>query len=181
MEAEEERRCFHDTLQRVPAGRRFLSNTAQDVLAVAGEMLDGELEYHKGRIEEAFAHLRESVRRDDNLGYTEPWAWMHPPRHPLAALLAEQGRYDEAEAVYRDDLGLSGRIQRCTQHPDNVWSLHGLAECLERRGETEELPGVRRKLAAALAKADVPITSSCLCRLSVQPQQSCCLPGSTQH
>lgn len=176
VEAEEERRCFHDTLQRVPAGRRFLSNTAQDVLAVAGKMLDGELEYHKGRIEEAFAHLRESVRRDDNLGYTEPWAWMHPPRHPLAALLAEQGRYDEAEAVYRDDLGLSGRIQRCTQHPDNVWSLHGLAECLERRGETEELPGVRRKLAAALAKADVPITSSCLCRLSVQPQQSCCLP-----
>jgi hypothetical protein len=32
----------------------------------------------------------------------------------------------QAEAVCRDDLGLSGRIQRCTQHPDNVWSLHGM-------------------------------------------------------
>jgi len=42
--------------------------------------------------------------------------------------------------VYRDDLGLSGRVQRCTQHPDNVWALHGLVECLERRGETRELP-----------------------------------------
>ncbi len=175
-EAEEERRRFRDALQRVPAGRRFLSNTAQDILAVAEAMLDGELAYHKGDTEEAFAHLRESVRRDDNLGYTEPWAWMHPPRHALAALLAEQGRYDDAEAVYRDDLGLSGRVQRCTQHPGNVWSLHGLAECLQRRGEAEELPGVRRKLASALAKADVPITSSCLCRLSVQPQQSCCPP-----
>ena len=173
-EAENERRKFHAAVQRLPAGRRLLSNDAQDVLGVAEKMLDGELEYHKGSIEEAFDHLRESVRRDDNLGYTEPWAWMHPPRHALAALLAEQERYEEAEAVYRDDLGLSGRIQRCTQHPDNVWSLHGLAECLERRGETIELPTIRHKLSAALAKADVSITSSCMCRLSTQAEQSCC-------
>jgi tetratricopeptide (TPR) repeat protein len=173
-EAEEERRRFHDARQRLPQGRRFLSNDAQDVLGVAEKMLDGELAYHKGYFEAAFADLRESVRRDDSLGYTEPWAWMHPPRHALAALLAEQGRYDEAEAVYRDDLGLSGRIQRCTQHPGNVWSLHGLAECLERRDDGVELPGIRRKLAAALAKADVPITSSCLCRLSTGAQPSCC-------
>ena len=173
-DAEEERRRFRDARRRVPAGRRLLSNDAQHVLGVAEAMLDGELDYHKGNFEQAFAHLRESVRRDDDLGYTEPWAWMHPPRHALAALLAEQGRTTEAEAVYRDDLGLGGRIQRCTQHPDNVWSLHGLVECLERRGEAEELPGLRAKLATALAKADVPITSSCLCRLSVQPQESCC-------
>ena len=81
-----------------------------------------------------------AVRRDDNLSYTEPWAWMHPPRHALAALLLEQGHVAEAEEVYRDDLGLSGRVQRCTQHPDNVWALHGLVECLERCGETWELP-----------------------------------------
>ena len=173
--AEAERRRFDDSLQRLPAGRRYLSNDARDILAVAVTMLDGELEYHKGNVEPAFAHLRESVRRDDNLGYTEPWAWMHPPRHALAALLAEQGHYEEAEAVYRDDLGLSGRVQRCAQHPDKVWSLNGLAECLARRGESEELTGVRQRLAAALAKADVPITSSCLCRMSVQPvERNCC-------
>jgi tetratricopeptide (TPR) repeat protein len=174
-EAEAERRHFHDSLRRVPAGRRYVSNDARDILSVAEKMLDGELEYHRGNFEEAFAHLRESVRRDDDLGYTEPWAWMHPPRHALAALLAEQGRTEEAEVVYRDDLGLSSRIQRCTQHPDNVWSLHGLAECLARRGETDELTGVRQRLAVAMAKADVPITSSCLCRTSVQPlEKSCC-------
>jgi hypothetical protein len=32
--------------------------------------------------------------------------------HALAALLAEQGHYSEAEEVCCDDLGLSGRIQR---------------------------------------------------------------------
>jgi len=99
---------------------------------------------------------------------------MHPPRHALAALLMEQGHHAEAESVYRDDLGLSGRIQRCTQHPDNVWALHGLVECLQRRGETDELPGLQSKLAAALAKVDVPITSSCMCRTSVYRPETCC-------
>jgi hypothetical protein len=71
----------------------------------------------------------------------------------LAALLLEQGHVVEAEEVYRDDLGLSGRVQR-SQHPDNVWALHGLVECLERCGETWELlPALRLKLSAALRKA----------------------------
>ena len=94
-------------------------------------MLDGEMAYHQGYYEEAFVYLRESVELDDNLEYTEPWAWMHPPRHALAALLMEQGNFTEAEAVYRTDLGLNNELQRCAQHPDNVWALHGLVECLK--------------------------------------------------
>jgi hypothetical protein len=98
---------------------------------------------------------------------------MHPPRHALAALLLEQGHYDEAEEIYRDDLGLNGKIQRCAQHPDNVWSLHGLVECLQKRDDGIELPALQRKLAYALEMADVPITSSCMCRRSTNPS-SCC-------
>jgi hypothetical protein len=111
---------------------------------------------------------------DDNLRYHEPWAWMHPPRHALGALLAEQGHYAEAEDVYRDDLGLSGRIQRCAQHPDNVWALHGLVECLQRRAESTELPKLQEKLARAKQKADVPITSSCMCRANTYSADTCC-------
>jgi tetratricopeptide (TPR) repeat protein len=162
--AEAEQALFFESLHRIPASRRFLSNDAHATLGVGEKMLEGELEYHKGNYAAAFAALRESVRRNDNLGYTEPWAWMHPPRHALAALLAEQGEYAEAEAVYRDDLGLSNRVQRCTQHPDNVWALHGIVECLERRGEKHEHAGLRKKLDDALARVDVPITSSCMCR-----------------
>jgi tetratricopeptide (TPR) repeat protein len=173
-QAEEERRRFHESLRLVPKTRRYLSNWARDTLGVAEKMLDGELEYHKGNFEAAFEHLRDCVTRDDNLGYTEPWAWMHPPRHALAALLAEQGQYVEAEQVYRDDLGLSGRVQRCTQHPDNVWALHGLVECLEQRGDVDELEVMRRKLEAAQARADVVISSSCLCRVGVRSAESCC-------
>ena len=128
-------------------------------------MLEGEIAYHQGNINKAFDELRESVVRDDNLEYSEPWAWMHPPRHALAALLLEQGHFDEAETVYRTDLGLNDKLQRCAQHPDNVWSLHGLTECLTARGETIEKPEFEKKLALAMANADINITSSCLCRV----------------
>ena len=112
-------------------------------------------------------HLRQAVELDDNLSYTEPWAWMHPPRHALAALLLDQGHVEEAEQVYRDDLGLSGKVQRCAQHPDNVWALHGLVECLKRRGETRSLPAISANWLTALAKTDMVVSSSCLCRTSV--------------
>jgi tetratricopeptide (TPR) repeat protein len=162
--AESEQALFQRALARMPPERRFFNNPARTILGVGEKMLDGELEYHKGNYQVAYEHLRESVRRDDNLEYIEPWAWMHPPRHALAALLLEQGYCEEAEEVYRDDLGLSKRIQRCAQHPNNVWSLHGLAECLRKRGDKSELPAVQAQLAKAHAFADVPITSSCMCR-----------------
>lgn len=172
--AEIERSLFMACLNGIPANYRFLSNFACDTLAVGEAMLSGELEYHKGNHREAFALLRRAVERDDALCYTEPWAWMHPPRHALAALLMEQGEFEEAEQIYRDDLGLSGRILRCMQHPDNVWALHGLVECLERREETAELPIFQERLRAAVSKADVPISSSCMCRTKVSATKSCC-------
>jgi tetratricopeptide (TPR) repeat protein len=173
-EAERQRRLYQESLLRIPRSRRFFNNMAHDILGVGEKMLDGELQYHLGNHNVAYEHLRESVHRDDNLAYIEPWAWMHPPRHALAALLVEQGHYDEAEDIYRDDLGLNGKIQRCAQHPDNVWSLHGLVECLQKRDDRIELPALQKKLADALEMADVPITSSCMCRRSTATPSSCC-------
>lgn len=173
--ADNDYRLFCESLERIPAERRFFNNMAHDVLAVGHSMLQGEIAYHKGDYEDAYAHLRKSVRLDDDLNYIEPWAWMHPPRHALGALLAEQGHYDEAEEVYRDDLGLTSRIQRCAQHPDNVWALHGLVECLKHRDERLELQELEKKLAVAQSWSDVRITSSCMCRGMAKPAVCCCL------
>jgi tetratricopeptide (TPR) repeat protein len=171
--AEEERRKFHAAVARIPENRTFFNNSARATLSVGEMMLNGELEYHKGNHDLAFDHLRESVRRDDTLEYTEPWAWMHPPRHALAALLAEQGHFDEAEDVYRTDLGLNGKLQRCAQHPLNVWALHGLVECLRHRGDTTERAIYEEHLRIALTKTDVPVTSSCLCRAETATPPCC--------
>ena len=117
-------------------------------------MLNGELEYRKGNHDAAFAHLRRSVELSDALPYDEPWGWMQPTRHALGALLLEQGRIEEAEEVYRSDLGLDGRLSRACQHPDNLWSLHGLHECLVRRGEKVETALIRQRLDLAQARAE---------------------------
>ena len=71
---------------------------------------------------------------DDHLYYNEPWVWMQPPRHALGALLLEQGHVEDALQVYRSDLGLDDTLVRSSQHPGNVWALHGYAECLDALG-----------------------------------------------
>ena len=165
-EAEEHRRQFVDAAGRVPGSRTVFNNTCGDILQVAAAMLDGELEYRKGNYEVAFAQLRRSIALDDGLPYDEPWAWMQPTRHAYGALLLEQDRVGEAEAVYRADLGLDGSLARARQHPGNVWSLHGYHECLMRLGKHEQAGIIKQQLNIAGAYADVPITSSCYCRMT---------------
>jgi tetratricopeptide (TPR) repeat protein len=171
--AEHHKRQFYGALKRVHPSRKFFNNPAIETLGVGEKMLLGELEYHKGNHEVAYAHLRESVQRCDDLHYSEPWPWMHPPRHALGALLMEQGHYKEAEEVYRADLGLIDAVQRCAQHKNNVWSLHGLVECLKHRGETKERTDFQALLTSALANTDVAVTSSCCCRKTVVDTGNC--------
>ena len=165
-QAAAEQARFAASVARVPQARTIFNNTCQDILAVAGAMLGGELEYRRGNHDEAFRLLRRAVELDDGLPYDEPWGWMQPARHAYGALLLEQGMLAEAEAVYRADLGLDGTLARACQHPGNVWSLHGYHECLTRLGKAEAAGIVRQQLKIAAARADVPIRSSCYCRLT---------------
>jgi tetratricopeptide (TPR) repeat protein len=162
--AEAERDAFSAAQAAVPESRMLFNNTCIDILKIAEQMMLGELEYHKGNHDAAFAHLRQAVHLDDTLPYDEPWGWMQPARHALGALLLEQGRLEEAEATYRADLGLDSTLGRACQHPQNVWALHGLHECLTRRREEVEARHVKLLLDRAAARADVPIQASCYCR-----------------
>lgn len=165
-EAEAEKLLFESAVQRVPLSRTLFNNTCIDILGIAAEMLEGELEYRKGNHDRAFALLRRSVELYDSLPYDEPWGWMQPTRHALGALLLEQGHTEEAEAVYRADLGLDDTLARANQHPNNVWSLHGYHECLEQLGKQNEANAIKAQLDAALSLADVPVRSSCACRIN---------------
>jgi len=139
----------------VPESRLIGNNAARTVLEIALPMAEGELEYRRGNHERAFALLRDAVRRDDALRYDEPWGWMQPVRHALGALLLEQGRVADAEAVYREDLFL---------HPGNGWALHGLAECQRRAGNAVEAAETQARFRAAWARSDIVIAGSCYCR-----------------
>lgn len=164
VEAEEMSKEFLVARTAVPESRVLHNNPAIDLLNIAEEMLNGELEYRRENYAVAFDHLRKSVEFSDNLPYDEPWGWMQPPRHALGALLLEQNHFEEAEAVYRSDLGLDGKLNRSSIHPDNIWSLHGLHECLMQRGDTVEAPHIKQRLKLAQARSGVTVKTSCFCR-----------------
>jgi hypothetical protein len=92
----------------------------------------------------------------DALKYDEPPSWMIPLRHTIGANLMHAGRFAEAEQVYRDDL---------KRLPENGWSLLGLSQALAaQQKDGVELQSTRARFEKVWAKADVKITSSCLCR-----------------
>lgn len=154
-EAAFEQIAFEGACAKVPAEYQHGTNSARAVLDVAREMLAGELEYRRGLHQSAFEHLRRAIEIDDGLHYDEPWGWMMPARHPLGALLLEQGRVEEAEQVYREDLA---------RHPENGWALFGLEECLRRQGRTQEAAQTKKRFEGAWSRADTQLVASCFCR-----------------
>jgi tetratricopeptide (TPR) repeat protein len=164
-ESEAERVKFFEARANV-ADSRYLHNVrCIDQLDIAEQMLDGELEYRKGNYDIAFSHLQKAVELEDALPYDEPWGWIQPVRHALGALTLEQGRVEQAEQAYREDLGLAGDLPRACIHPNNIWALKGLDECLRRRGagDTAEAKMIRQHLELAAARSDLPVGASCHC------------------
>ena len=69
------------------------------------------------------------------------------PRQQLGAVLLRAGRAAEAERVFRQDL---------ERHPENGWSLAGLAGSLRAQGKLAEAARVETRFRRAWATADVP-------------------------
>ena len=119
-------------------------------------MMEGEILVAEGRIDDGTAALRAAVMAEDALKYDEPPGWLIPVRHSLGAVLMRAGRFADAEEVYREDLK---RI------PDNGWSLFGLAESLgAQKKNDDEVAATNATFKRIWAKADVKISSSCLCQ-----------------
>ena len=175
-EAEAAREQFIAAAAHVPETRlNNLPVSQVEVQKVAAKMLDGELEYRKGNIEEAFDLLRQAIALEDALPYCDPPAWLQPVRHAYCALMIEQGRLEEAVVEYRIDLGLTRKLGRRRIRPNNVWSLHGLHECLTLLGRHDEANEIELQRNIAVASADVRIEASCFCRLSAyEDSEQCC-------
>jgi tetratricopeptide (TPR) repeat protein len=156
-EAQAEFQQFRTAAKSVPESRLLGNNIVNTILDVGLSMAEGELEYRKKNYAKAFALLRLAVDRDDALHYDEPWGWMMPVRHALGALLLEQGKVAEAEAVYREDLRL---------HPENGWALQGLTECLHKLKKHDMAQETDARFRKAWARADITIEASCYCRVN---------------
>lgn len=126
-------------------------NTTQNILKIATEVLKGELTAKQGNYPQAIAHLRQAVTLEDALNYDEPADWSIPVRQYLGAALLKDGRFAEAEQVYREDLAL---------YPDNGWSLLGLVQSLQAQGKESEAEMTQQQFDSAWQYADVRLTAS---------------------
>jgi len=140
------------TLARAVAADRVIGDNqpAKRHLELAAAELAGEIAARRGHTDEAVKQLREAVRLEDQLPYTEPPAWWRPTRHVLGAVLLEGGRPVEAEAVYREDLG---------RNPENGWSLLGLWLSLRDR-DPAAAESADSRFRTAWARADMRPQSS---------------------
>jgi tetratricopeptide (TPR) repeat protein len=168
-DAAREREAFEEAYRKVSETAVMGNNKLRAILDVARKTLEGEYLFRKGDLDKAFESLREAARMDRELHYDEPWGWMQPPTHALGALLLQAGRVEEAEKVYREDL---------KRFPENGWALHGLAECLQRRGEVADARRVEARFDRAWARADVKLAGSCFCRTVPAPSAGGAAAGS---
>ena len=127
-EARKEQAKFNELVAAIPKETEVGNNTSADIVALIQKMLEAEILVAEGKNEEGIAGLQEALKMEDALKYDEPPAWMIPIRHSLGANLMKAGRFDEAEAVYREDL---------RRLPGNGWSLYGLAEALKAQKKPE--------------------------------------------
>ncbi|HMP80796.1 MAG TPA: hypothetical protein PKD54_15180, partial [Pirellulaceae bacterium] len=153
-EAETELRQMDQLIEMLTDEWKVGNNQATDVMAIARLMAGGELAFHRGESELAFDQLRRAVALEEQLTYDEPPGWMQPVRHALGALLLAADRAQEAESVYRDDLG---------RHPHNAWSLLGLQQALVKQRRVDEAEAMAEQVRQAWERADVQPVASCFC------------------
>jgi tetratricopeptide (TPR) repeat protein len=158
VSAREEQQAYLAAIKLIPPEEMSGPVVVQTIVAVATPLLDGEILYREGKVEEGLARLREAVVAEDALRYIEPPAWFLPVRHALGASLMKSQRYAEAEQVYRADL---------KRQPANGWSLFGLSESLRAQGRKDEGAVFASNFKEIWRSADTRITSSCMCQPGV--------------
>jgi tetratricopeptide (TPR) repeat protein len=139
------------TLREEGDSIQFRGHTGTQLLGVTSGILEAEILRSEGRAGDALRVLESAVALEDELRYDEPEPLPFSARHWLGALLLEEGRAGEAEAVYRAAL---------LDHPRNGWSLFGLAQALEVQGQPGGALMIRREFDESWARADVWLRAS---------------------
>ncbi len=126
-------------------------NSTDKLVSIANKVLKAQILQQNGHINEAIILLYEAVAIEDQLNYNEPPDWFFSVRHTLGAFLLQAARYEEAEAVYKEDLFF---------YPKNGWALNGLHLSLTHSGQLSESLKVLNAFETAWQYADIALEGS---------------------
>lgn len=126
-------------------------NSVYDLCVIASKTLEGEINAKEKNYASAIALLKEAVAIEDALNYNEPPDWFFSIRHHLGAVLVTAGKFQEAIAVYNDDL---------KTYKENGWALKGLMNAYEQSGDKMKYDETKARFDIAWKNADIKIASS---------------------
>jgi tetratricopeptide (TPR) repeat protein len=151
-ESERERSALVEASAKVPKEALFGGTglaSATDILALAALVLDARIAAAHGSQADAIRLWVRAVAAADQVPYDEPPVFFYPVRESLGAALLLNGKAEEAERVFREDL---------VKHPRNARALFGLNEALRRQGRTADAEWVKRAFDEAWKDADTTLT-----------------------
>lgn len=137
--------------KRLGRDRTAEEKTERALLKIAERLLSGEIAARRQKYDDAIKMLKDAVKLEDALPYTEPPFWPIPIRHYLGAALLMAGQLGNAEAVYRADLA---------KNPNNGWAFFGLTQSLRAQQKNAEAETVGQQFKAAWTYADVTLAAS---------------------
>lgn len=126
-------------------------NTMADLVQIAVRVLAAEVAAKQNHPDISVSLLQEAIAIEDNLNYNEPTDWFFSVRHNLGAVLLANGKYSDAESVYRKDLQTWKK---------NGWALIGLYHSLIAQNKNREAQKIKSAFDEAWKFADVEIASS---------------------
>jgi hypothetical protein len=154
--AAQERMALAEASAKVPPEALFGGTgleSARTVLALAAIVLDARIAAANRSSAESIRLWTNAVAAADKLPYDEPPIFFYPVRESLGAALLLNGKAEDAERVFRDDLA---------RHPRNARSLFGLHESLRKQGKNADAEWVTRAFDEAWKDADTTLTIEAL-------------------
>jgi len=113
-----------------------LTNKKGQSAQVALEILNASIFISEKKYDSAISHIKQAIRFEDGLFYSEPKDWMIPARQFLGAFYLKMNNPVMAEKIYREDL---------VWNPGNGWSLLGLCQSLQAQGKTDQVEAYRKR------------------------------------
>ncbi|KTD47279.1 Tetratricopeptide repeat protein [Legionella rubrilucens] len=106
------------------------------LLHIAHYILDGLIQYQIHDNKKAFHDFSQAVKLQDTFLSSDPPSWYFPTRQLLGSFLLKTHQFQQAREVFLEDL---------KKHPDNGWSLYGLAQSLIKSGKIKEAKAVNER------------------------------------
>jgi hypothetical protein len=122
-----------------------LTNKAIQGAMVAEDILSSVIDFNENKYDSAIVHIKNAIKTEDGLFYSEPKDWMIPARQFLGAYYLKMDDPVSAEKTYREDL---------VWNPGNGWSLLGLFQSLKKQNKMDDIERYQKKYLLSFSHAD---------------------------